>query len=140
MNLGDGPMILLSEQPGKPHRAYSPGDKVGEYRLVAANNEEIILEFDGRQVKKRLDELIDRSAKEEPAGAPAAGRRPAAQPTAKPATPAAGSQSGPGAVMSGDVRACLPGDTSPAGTVNNGLRKVITESPFGKVCRWEPVR
>jgi hypothetical protein len=141
MNLGDGPMILLSEQPGKPHRAYTPGDKIGEYKLVAANNEEIVLEFDGRQVKKRLDELIDRSAKEEPSPAPGAARRSsAAQPAAQHASPAAGSQSGPGVVMSGEVRACLPGDTAPAGTVSNGLRKVITESPFGKVCRWEPVR
>jgi hypothetical protein len=45
----------------------------------------------------------------------------------------------PGAT-SGQVKLCNPGDTSPAGAVVDGYRKVVTRTPFGEVCRWEPVQ
>jgi hypothetical protein len=37
-------------------------------------------------------------------------------------------------------RACAPGDSSAAGTVQDGFRKVTRPSMFGQVCYWEPVR
>ncbi|MDP9113411.1 MAG: hypothetical protein M3O20_06990 [Acidobacteriota bacterium] len=45
-----------------------------------------------------------------------------------------------GAVLPGGFRACLPADTSPAGTVHSGYRKVQAMSIFGASCDWEPVK
>jgi hypothetical protein len=43
----------------------------------------------------------------------------------------------PGGELSAGIKACQPGDTSPAGTVADGMRKVIKPSPFGSRCFWE---
>ncbi len=40
----------------------------------------------------------------------------------------------------GSSHACSPGDTTPAGTVVNGYRKVVKASMFGQTCMWEPAR
>jgi hypothetical protein len=34
----------------------------------------------------------------------------------------------------------VPGDTTPAGTVRDGYRKLVTQTPFGNACRWELVK
>jgi hypothetical protein len=47
---------------------------------------------------------------------------------------------GPGVSMGGDFRACIPGDPTPPGTVMEGYRKLVSDTPFGKACRWELVR
>jgi len=39
----------------------------------------------------------------------------------------------------GANRACVPTDTSPAGTVKDGFKKVITQSLMGE-CYWEPTK
>jgi hypothetical protein len=49
-------------------------------------------------------------------------------------------QTGPGVTMGGDFRACIPGDPTPVGTVIEGYRKIESNTPFGKACRWELVR
>jgi hypothetical protein len=43
----------------------------------------------------------------------------------------------PGGDLSAGVKACQPGDSSPAGTVADGMRKVIMPTPFGSKCYWE---
>jgi hypothetical protein len=45
-----------------------------------------------------------------------------------------------GAALPGGLRACVPADTSPAGTVHSGYRKVQSMSIFGASCDWEPVK
>ena len=45
-----------------------------------------------------------------------------------------------GPLLPGGVRACVPADTSPAGTVHSGYRKVQAMSIFGPSCDWEPVK
>jgi hypothetical protein len=37
------------------------------------------------------------------------------------------------------VKPCAPGDKQRAGTVVDGYKKVVGKTPFGEVCRWEPV-
>jgi hypothetical protein len=34
------------------------------------------------------------------------------------------------------MKACQPGDTSPAGTVVDGYKKIVEQTPFGPACRW----
>ena len=45
-----------------------------------------------------------------------------------------------GPVLPGGMRACVNSDSSPAGTVHSGYRKVLTMSIFGAACQWEQVK
>jgi hypothetical protein len=132
LNLGDGPMAIMSEGPKGPHRDYQPGDKVGAFKLVAVNNEELVLEWEGQTITKRVDEILDRGPVAPPAAGPAA-----AAPAAPPPPPVAKAAAAPGSDLSPGIKACQPGDTSPAGTVADGMRKVIKGTPFGSRCYWE---
>jgi len=136
MNIGDGPTAIMSEKAGGAHRDIKPGGKVGEFKVVAVNNEEIVLEWNGQSVRRRLEELLDRTV---PAASttPAAGAPAAATPAA-PATLTV--KSGPGVDIGNGVKACVAGDSAAPGTVMDGLKKVTWETPFGKGCRWEPAK
>jgi mannose-6-phosphate isomerase-like protein (cupin superfamily) len=46
----------------------------------------------------------------------------------------------PGADVGEGYRSCLPGDSSPSGTIVDGYRKVMTTSPFGVSCGWEKMQ
>jgi hypothetical protein len=131
VDLGDGPMAIMSMGPKGPHRDYQPGDGVGPFKLVAINNDELVLEWEGKTITKKVDEIFDRTTAAAPAPAPAAG---APAPVAPPVATAAAA---PGGELNGGVKACQPGDTSPAGTVADGMRKVIKPTPFGSKCYWE---
>jgi hypothetical protein len=136
MNLGDGPMAILSEKPNMPNREYRAGQQIGEFKLVAINSREIVLEWNGKQVVRRLEDLVQRHQREEAAPQRTDGPAPAAP------APAAVTrvQAGPGVDIGRGVRACVANDSTPAGAVVDGMRKVVSDSPFGAVCRWEPVR
>jgi len=133
LNLGDGPMAIMSLGPKAPHRDYQPGDQVGEFKLVAVNNEELVLEWEGQTITKKVDEMLDRSTAAPPAPGPVAAAAPAPAPP-RPVTPAPAT---PGPDLNNGIKACQPGDTSPAGTVAEGMRKVIRGTPFGSRCYWE---
>jgi len=146
VNFGDGPMVILSEKEGAPHHSFSPGEKVGEFLLVAVNTEEVELEFEGQRVKKKLSELRGAATAPppEPSGAPAVRTEATVEPVqtvipTKPVEPVG--PMGPGREHPGsNTRACQPGDTSPNGTVMNGMRKFLKKTPFGELCRWEPLQ
>ena len=142
--LWDGipPTVVLSLGKG-PQKGYRAGDKIGEFTLVSVNNKEIVFEWEGKQVAKRLDEIMERNqvAQQETA-APAA---PAAAPAQSAAANLAADSNlgsnpnGPGKDAGGNIHMCNPGDTSPPGTVVDGLEKKVNTTPFGVTCRWEPV-
>lgn len=138
LNLGDGPTAILSEKPGAEHRDFRPGDQVGDFKLVAVNNEEIVLEWDGQTINKKIEELADHSAPPPPQQAHLAAKTAGPPPAAKPAPPKP-APAAPGVDLGGrGIKACQPGDDSPAGTVADGMRKVIKQTPFGRNCYWEP--
>jgi hypothetical protein len=138
---GTPPTVLLSVRPGGQQRAYRAGDRVGEWKLVSVDNQYVVFEWGGKEYKKRIDELMDRSAQvAETAQTPAAS-------TAKtpPAKAQSLSDSSKGSkvgvdVGSSDMRGCTPGDDTPAGTVTDGYKKVVSTTPFGSACRWEQVK
>ncbi|MBI4905273.1 MAG: hypothetical protein HY820_16685 [Acidobacteria bacterium] len=137
MNLGDGPMAILSDGPGK-QKTFRAGEKAGQLLLAEIGADALVFEFEKEKFTKKFTEL---QVKTEEAPAGGGDSRPAA--AAAPATPPPtniGKVGEPGRETGGGISACSDNDNSPAGTVSNGKRKVITESPFGKVCRWEPVR
>jgi hypothetical protein len=139
VNFGDGPLVILSERPGAPHKSYAPGEKVGDFTLLAVTREDVVFEWQGEKIRRKLDELVERRAQETP---PAAEQPPQPAPVQAPQTTVVNpsGEEGFGPSIGNEIRACLPGDTSPPGTVRAGMRKVVTQTPFGNVCRWEPVQ
>lgn len=136
LDLGSGPTAILSERAGQAQRAYRVGDRIGEFTLADVTAEELAFLWEGKEIRKKLEELKPPEAPAAEAPAPA----PAKPKTAVVATSTTVA-SGPSDIdMGGGVRACRQGDTSPPGTVMNGYKKVVTPTPFGQVCRWEPVK
>ena len=138
MNLGDGPMALLVEKPGMAEKAIKPGETIGQFKLVDVNTSEITFAwtFNGELARRSLRELADNSVA---AAAPDA--RPAAAAAASAPVPAAAqSNLGAGAITGFGFKECIPNDSSPEGTIDGGFRKTITTTPFGKSCRWDPVK
>jgi mannose-6-phosphate isomerase-like protein (cupin superfamily) len=67
------------------------------------------------------------------------------KPETSPETVTTGSKSVPGTARPGadlglGYRGCVAGDNSPAGTIVDGYRKVMTTGPFGVSCGWEKVQ
>jgi hypothetical protein len=137
MNLGgDGPTLFFSLGSG-PHQAVHPGEAIGQFKLVSVNTDEITLEWDGKEIHKSFDELSD-AGKSAPVQEEVAGSR-----TAAPAAPAAApapARNGPGEDTGRGFRACSMNDGVADGAVVDGYRKVSYPTPFGKSCRYEPVR
>lgn len=130
---GVPPTIVLSEKANGPQKGYHPGDTVGPWKLVDLDQSYASFEWDGKEFKKRIDELIDRNAVAE------AAQSVVAQAAPKPATQTLSSSStnGPGVDLGSNFRGCQQGDTSPSGTVVDGMKKVVTATPFGQNCHWE---
>ncbi len=136
MNIGSGPMAILSEKANSQHQALHPGEMIGQFKLVDVTTEEIDFEWEGKVIRKKVDELLDRTAASTAvAAAPARTEQPAAP--APP--PVAKSAIGPGADTGRGFKVCDPNDNTPVGTVVDGYRKVENATPFGKACRWDPV-
>ena len=92
------------------------------------------LEF-WRNVRRTLSEVTDRTA----AAAAPAEVRSANNAGAAPAAPVVKSNLGAGEATQFGFKQCLPDDSSPEGTVDKGYKKVVSQTPFGKACRWDPV-
>jgi len=132
------PTVVLAEKVGGQQRGYHPGEKIGEWTIVSVDNSYVVFGWNEKQFKKRIDELLDRTpimVAEAPAQAAAGPAAP------KPAQSLSDSAtSGPGVDIGADMKACIAGDNTPAGTIVNGMRKVEGQTPFGSACRWEKVK
>ena len=133
MNLGSGPIAILSLTKGSAHEAVRPGDKIGEFTLRSVNTAEIELEWKDQVIRKPVDALEDHAVLAVPVMAERTEAPPPAAPTPPPPP-------GPGALGHFGVKACNTGDTSPVGAVVDGYRKVSRATPFGSSCFWEPVQ
>jgi hypothetical protein len=136
MGLPGGLIAMLAERPESRSRGVSVGEKIGELKVVALSSDKISFEFEGQVQEKNVQDLVDRggppaavvvadtNTSQNPANVAARGGPP---PPAKP-----GVDVGAG----GQVKACAPGDASPAGTVADGFTKVLKLNPFGAECTW----
>lgn len=145
MNFGEGPRVILA-LPGKPQKSYVQGDKVGDFVLAAIEPSGLVFEWEGKQIRKRFDELKDQG-EAPPAPQQAAGGGGAAPAAAAPqvvstvaTVTTVQEKKGPGAEAGENLRYCQPGDATPAGTIVDGYRKVVKKSPFGESCLWEKVQ
>jgi hypothetical protein len=144
MNMPSGVRISLAEKAGEMSRFLHTGESIGEFKIVALDSQNVTFEWDGKQLPRKIEDLMDRSNQQTAANArPAAGNAPAGGPAAPPPA-GAGQQlvnnhptaANVGTVLTESARACKPDDTSPAGSVVDGFKKVTTQSIFGPVCRW----
>jgi hypothetical protein len=138
MMMGE-PGIILSERPGAVQKTYRKGEKVGPFKLVAFDNSRVIMDWNGEKVERSLDDLLEKANAPVDSGAVSTPSG-AVQQAAAPAPARAAEPLGPGSEIGGGLRACQPNDSLPSGAVQGGFRKVEVATPFGKSCRWEPVR
>ena len=133
------PVAFLSADKGG-QKGFHVGDDVGPFKLMAFNRETITFEWNGKTLEYPLADLKPKG----PVAAAAQSGGPAFAPekvvsaspviaTTEDKNPVLGSQNG-------EIRSCVPGDKSPAGTVKDGFRKSVTSGPFGPMCMWEPVK
>ena len=134
MNLGDGLTAVFAEKSGSPGKEVKPGEPIGQFMLIAVNEQEAVFGWDGKTYRKRVEEILDRSRKEDQDTS-----RPAAPPPGAAPPPVAKVATGPGAETGAGTRACNVNDSTPEGAVVDGYRKVSANTPFGKACRWEAV-
>jgi hypothetical protein len=135
MNIGDGPMAILSVNAGAPHVGVHPGETIGEFTLVSIDPDNITLQWQDRVIHKSTDELANHlPAPQERASAAPAAEAPPAAPAPPPMPVAAGPQ-GDASVFG--TKTCAPGDSYPEGAVVDGYRKVVRRGAFGPVCFWE---
>lgn len=138
MSFGD-PVVLL-RLPKGVQKKYHAGEQVGPFQLVSFSRDKIVFEWNGEKVERKPEDLKEvEAAAEAPAvaAAPAAGAPntrsiSAAADTAK-VSEKLGKDNG------GGVRMCVKDDDSPAGTVVDGYKKVITTNMFGATCMWQQV-
>jgi len=130
--------------PGKPQKSYVAGDKVGDFVLAAIEPSGLVFEWEGKQIRKRFDELKDQTEAPPAQQQAAGGAAPAAAAPQNVSTVATVTtvqeKKGPGAEAGENLRYCQPGDTTPAGTIVDGYRKVVKRTPFGESCLWEKVQ
>jgi hypothetical protein len=134
----------MAAKKGEGQKGYRAGDQIGDYKIVSFDNRSIVFEWDGQKFTKNVQDLADRDAQTaqlmqrqntpEPAAAAPAETKPVV------ISGPSGSDRGPGVDTGGGIRACVAGDSAAPGTVSDGYRKVVSETPFGKVCRWEKVK
>lgn len=139
MDFGEGLIAMMSAKAGDRNQEVREGSVIGDFKLVALGTDHVVLEWEGKRIEKRVSELVDRSARQ-PAAAKAKPSAPKPVNAPAPAQAQSVAASGPGVDLGGGNKACQAGDKTPAGTVQNGLRKVVRSTPFGNACFWEPVQ
>jgi hypothetical protein len=135
LGLPSGTKAIMSEKPGVAGRSVQAGDTVGEFKIASIDPQNVVFDWDGKQISRKIDELIDRSNGGGPSGG---GQAAAVQPSAP--APVVSNNSQPVPSGPGKGGACVAGDTSPSGTVVGGYKKNAVQTPFGAICSWAPVQ
>jgi hypothetical protein len=136
MHLGFGLVALLAFG-NRPSQTVRIGDAIGPFRLVDFNMVDITFEFEGMLIRRTLEQLTDHSVTAAAVVEARDSARSAVEPA--PAAPVIPTLLGPGPMTAQGVALCLPNDSTPFGTIRNGLRKVQIPTPFATACVWEPV-
>jgi hypothetical protein len=141
LGLASGTKAIMSEKTGAAGKPVQVGDTIGEFKIAALDSETVTFDWDGKQISRKIEELIDRAGPAPTGGAASTGAQ-ASAPAAVRQAAAPAVVAGPGKEVGGQSsRPCVPGDTSPPGTVVGGYKKAGTRTPFGVMgCRWEPVQ
>jgi len=157
LGLAGGTRALMAEKMGVASKPVHAGDTIGEFKIVSLDPQSVVFDWDGKQISRKIEDLIDRSSRTEGGAQPGPaavqsqsigiapqqqsqqqqqGNQPQ-QPAYQPGQPGPGVEVGAPGQSS---RACRQGDNSPAGTVVDGYRKTVSATPFGNSCRWVPAQ
>jgi hypothetical protein len=135
LGLPSGTKAIMAAKQGGAGKSVHEGDQVGEFKIVSLDTKNVVFDWDGTQVSRKIDDLIDRSSATTQSQGPAVALAPAPAPVV------------PGPAKTDDAKAaekpCVPGDNSPAGTVVDGYRKAYAAAmtPFGPMgCHWVAVQ
>jgi hypothetical protein len=138
MDLGDGPFAILSPAGELGQQEVHVGGMIGPFKLLAFNRQEITLEWDGREIHKRVDEHPNHGGGTPQGGGTGGGIIPGIAPP--PVAEGRKTEMGPGQDLTGSIKACQSGDSSAPGTVVDGYRKEVRITPFGTAqCTWTAV-
>jgi hypothetical protein len=135
LGLPSGTRAIMAAKQGGAGKSVHEGDVVGEFKIVSLDPKNVVFDWDGKRISRKIDDLIDRSgAAQIDTGGPAVALQ--APPKVAP---------GPAKVDDPKQtdRPCVPGDNSPAGTVVDGYRKAFAAAttPFGPMgCHWVAVQ
>ncbi len=133
MSLSDGETAIMSARNGERSLGVHFGEKVGEFTLVAVEDDRITLEWNGKTVTKKTSEL--RPHADATQAVPVRAATVVAPPPKAPQS-AELSEATPWNDIGPGLRACRPGDKSPAGTLKDGWKKVLVPTPMGNSCHW----
>jgi hypothetical protein len=136
LGLPSGTKAIMAAKQGGAGQSVHEGDQVGEFKIVSLDTKNVVFDWDGTQVSRKIDDLIDRSS-----------ANVALQGGSAVALAPAPTQVAPGPVKTDDPKQtdkpCQPGDNSPAGTVVDGYRKAYAaaSTPFGPMgCHWVAIQ
>lgn len=160
LNVGSGPVALMSETAGRGFRQVRVGDSIGGYKLLVVEGQKVTLEWAGGRIKLDAAESASRVRAEvsPPASAPpmTAGPRTTTGSTGgvavvSPSAPETGSAARPAPTSGGKsyfeefpaMRRVMTREQiaelerEPPGTIRNGKIKKVLASPFGAQIYWE---
>ncbi|HEY2844057.1 MAG TPA: hypothetical protein VGJ09_10415 [Bryobacteraceae bacterium] len=139
MGFGE-PVALLSVEKGG-QKGFHAGDDVGPFKLVAFNRETITFEWNGKTLEYPLAELKPKEPQQAAQQAAAPAAAPSKPANLGPVISTVTDDKGPVlGTVNGEIRSCVSGDRSPAGTVKDGFKKSVVNGPFGPMCQWEPIK
>ena len=131
MNLGDGPMAILSVNSGAPQQATRPGEMIGPFKLIDVTRQDLVLEWNGEMIRASLDDHTNAVAARPLEAGSVRPDPPVPQMQAQVEVPTAIIRSGG---TSAGSKNCAAGDGTPFGTAQEGFRKLEIATPFGKAC------
>jgi hypothetical protein len=143
------PTVVLST-PSNPQKSYHAGEKIGPFEIVSFDREKIAFKWENKTVEKKLSDLMAKEAppqivEQDPTKFPPQAQ---SQAQARPQAQSLGGASSdlgnkPDSTLGVDMvdgkRGCVSEDKSPAGTIVNGMKKVMPRTLMGFGCYWEPV-
>ena len=138
MNVGNGPELNMSVSASAMHQWVRAGGTIGEFKVVSFSAQQIELEWNGQRIVKNLSEIEGHGAGPAQQNATSASNN--GTTNMKPAVVEAVKGPGEATNIPGE-RACQEGDTTPFGTVRDGLVKTpIHNGLLGSTgCLWKPV-
>ncbi len=149
LGLPSGTRALMAEKADAPSKPVRAGDTIGEFEIASLDPQTVVFNWEGKAITRKIEDLMDRSNRGAGAGSAPANAAPgnsnaAAAPAAPPPPAYNPPPPLPGTSQMGaevgtatrSERVCVPGDTTPAGTVVEGYRKIVNVTPFGNSCRW----
>ncbi|HEY3743271.1 MAG TPA: hypothetical protein VGL53_25670 [Bryobacteraceae bacterium] len=131
----DEARVILTEHNGAGQKIYKFGDTVGDWEIVKFDSKTITLKWHDKEFTKELADLVDNN----PIAPVQATQAPAGGSSAVVVKGDSGGVPRPDIPLGNGTKSCAPGDTSPNGTIADGMKKIVVANPFGTSCHWEAV-